>query len=368
MRSVPAPCDLRAHRRQARGEIDDFRLARGVFERRDAVGQRRRHHQVFRSGYRDDVERESRALEPGRAGVDVAVRQIDLRAHRLQALDVLVDRPQADRAAAGQRHARLAGARDQRSEREDRRAHRLHELVRRERPVDRRRVERHGAGLAGLHVDAHLREQRLHRLHVVQPRHVGERQRLGREQRRAQDRQARRSSRPRRALRRGARHRLRSAACPWSFDAQPGQHRRLRLQRMHCVDESVPAGVPAIRSNKQCYPIVAKTSRTCACRKPDVPVTGSRCERGRLCDHLERGRLYDHLSWAVQAGRREGWHLDTDDAWQGLVPALAPLQPPRIVLCKNMATQRDRTGQVKQTGSVEKQRGPLRPGMFAVWA
>ena len=102
---------------------------------------------------------------------------------------MLIDGPQADRAAAGQRHARLACARDQRSEREDRCAHRLHELVRRERPVDRRRVERHGAGFAGLHVDAHLREQRLHRLHVVQPRHVGQRQRLGREQRRAQDRQ-----------------------------------------------------------------------------------------------------------------------------------------------------------------------------------
>ena len=71
--------------------------------------------------------------------IDVAVLEVDRRAHRLEALDVLVDRPQADRAAAGQRNARLAGAREQRSQREDRRAHRLHQLVRRERPVDRAR-------------------------------------------------------------------------------------------------------------------------------------------------------------------------------------------------------------------------------------
>ena len=48
-------------------------------------------------------------------GDDVAVLDDDLGAHRLQALDVLVDRPRADRAAAGQRDARLAEARQQRA-------------------------------------------------------------------------------------------------------------------------------------------------------------------------------------------------------------------------------------------------------------
>ena len=37
---------------------------------------------------------------------DVAARELDARAHRLQALEVLIDRTRADRAAAGQRHAR----------------------------------------------------------------------------------------------------------------------------------------------------------------------------------------------------------------------------------------------------------------------
>jgi hypothetical protein len=36
--------------------------------------------------------------------MDVALLDVDLGAHRLQALDVLVDRPRADGAAAGQRH------------------------------------------------------------------------------------------------------------------------------------------------------------------------------------------------------------------------------------------------------------------------
>ena len=75
-------------------------------------------------------------------GDDVAVLDVDLGAHRLQALDVLVDRPRADRAAARQRDPRLAEARQQRTEHQDRRAHRLDQLVRRLGQRDSARVER----------------------------------------------------------------------------------------------------------------------------------------------------------------------------------------------------------------------------------
>ena len=134
----------------------------------------------------------ARAVQARRARVDVAVLEVDLGAHRLQALDVLVDRPQADRAAAGQRHARLAAAREQRAERQDRRAHRLDELVRRERPVDACRVERQPSRVRWRRrLTPICASSVLHRAHVVQLRDVGERQRLGRQERRAQDRQRR---------------------------------------------------------------------------------------------------------------------------------------------------------------------------------
>ena len=75
-------------------------------------------------------------LSFARLGLDVAVLDRDLGAHRLQALDVLVDRTRADRAAAGQRHRRVAKAGQQRAQHHDRGAHRLDQLVRRVELVD----------------------------------------------------------------------------------------------------------------------------------------------------------------------------------------------------------------------------------------
>ena len=181
--------DARAHRAKARGEVDDLRLARRVLQHGRAGGERRRHHQVLGAGDGDEVEHEARAGEPRRARADVAAVEIDLGAHRHEALDVQVDRTQADAASARQRHARFAAARDERAQREDRRAHRLHQLVGRERPVDRAGVERHLARRTGAAPHAHLRQELFHRARVVELRHVGDRQRLGGQQRRAEDRQ-----------------------------------------------------------------------------------------------------------------------------------------------------------------------------------
>ena len=66
MRSEPAPVMRAPIAPQARGEIDDLGLARGVLEHGDAVGERRGHHQVLGAGDGDHVEHESRAGEARR--------------------------------------------------------------------------------------------------------------------------------------------------------------------------------------------------------------------------------------------------------------------------------------------------------------
>ena len=144
MRSLPAP-EMRAPiavRQRARSTISGSRAAfsRIVVPSASVAA-------ISRFSVPVTVTMSNTMVAPRRrpVRVDVAVLEVDGRAHRLEALDVLVDRPQSDRAAAGQRHARLAAAREQRPERQDRRAHRLDQLVRRERPVDPPRVERHDA-------------------------------------------------------------------------------------------------------------------------------------------------------------------------------------------------------------------------------
>ena len=93
--------------------------------------------------------RDARALQARAAlrqlGDHVAVLDLDLGAHRLQALDVLVDRARADGAAAGQRHRGLAEARQQRAQHQHRGAHGLHQLVRRFGLIERAGVDAHGA-------------------------------------------------------------------------------------------------------------------------------------------------------------------------------------------------------------------------------
>jgi hypothetical protein len=121
--------DARAHGDQHLGQVGDLRLLGGVLEHRLALGQGRRHQQVLGAGDGDHVGRDPRTLQPRGAGDDVAVLDRDVGAERLQALDVLVDRPGADGAAARQRHPRLAEAGDQRPEHQDRGAHRLHQVV-----------------------------------------------------------------------------------------------------------------------------------------------------------------------------------------------------------------------------------------------
>ena len=84
----------------------------------------------------DGLERDVGAGQPRRFRLDVAVLEPDLGAQLLERQEVQVDRPHADGAPAGQRHAHRSRARQERPQDENRRPHRLDELVR-ERPRTR---------------------------------------------------------------------------------------------------------------------------------------------------------------------------------------------------------------------------------------
>ncbi len=180
--------DAGAHLDQQVGQVGHLRLARGVLEHGLAVGQRGGHQQVLGAGHGDHVGHHARALQALGAGMDKAVLNADLGAHGLQALDVLVDRARANGAAAGQRHTRLAEARYQRAQHQDRGAHGLDQFVGGLWRVDVGAVERHArAILLGLH--AHLAQQLERGAHVLQPGNVVERDGVRAKQPGAQDRQ-----------------------------------------------------------------------------------------------------------------------------------------------------------------------------------
>ena len=181
--------NLGAHSHQAVGQIDHFRLARGVFDDRFAFGQYRGHHQVFGTGHGDHVGADACALQAFGLGVHIAGLDGHFGTHRLQALDVLIDRAGANGATAGQRHAGFTAAGDQRAQHKDRGAHGLDQVIRRQRIVHAAAVEHEAGRAIQRHSDAHLRQQAQHGRDVVQVRQVGQVQRLGGQQRGAKDRQ-----------------------------------------------------------------------------------------------------------------------------------------------------------------------------------
>ncbi len=180
--------DLRAHGAQGRAEVGDLRLAGGVLDDRLALGERGDHHQVLGGADRRHVEVDAGAAEAVDGGLGVAVRDIDDRTELAQAVDVQVHRPAADGAAAGQRDARLAEAREQRPEHEERGAHRLHEIVRCLVAVDAGGADASTARPA-LDRRAEILEQTQRRPHVDDVGQVAHLARFVGEQRREEDRQ-----------------------------------------------------------------------------------------------------------------------------------------------------------------------------------
>ena len=187
----PCAADAGAHGDQAVCQIDDFRLARSIFEHRFAIGQYRSHHQVLGAGDGDHVGEDASAFESRRLGLDVALLDVDFCTHGLQALDVLIDRPCPDGTATRQRYPRFAAACQQRAKHENRGAHGLDHVVRRERIVEATSVEDEAVVAVHGHSDTHLPDQAQHRRYIVELRQIPEPQGLVRQQAGAEDRQRR---------------------------------------------------------------------------------------------------------------------------------------------------------------------------------
>ena len=143
----------------------------------------RRHHEVLGPGDGHQVEDDARPLQPRRPRLDVALGQLDLGAEPLETLEVQIDRPAADGAAARHRDPGAAGPGHQRAEDEDGRPHGGDQLVR----GFHRRHPRRGRGgdpLRLVDLGAEAPQQLDDRRHVGQPRHVLEDHgRLGQERR-----------------------------------------------------------------------------------------------------------------------------------------------------------------------------------------
>ena len=125
--------DLGAHRRQHRAEVGDLRLAGRVVDDGRPLGVDRRGEDVLGRSDTGELERDVGAAQTVGGRLDVAVLQLERRTHRLEALEVHVDRPAAEIVAAGQRQRDLAAATEQRAEHVDRSADPLDQFVRRDR-------------------------------------------------------------------------------------------------------------------------------------------------------------------------------------------------------------------------------------------
>ena len=184
--------NIGAHGDQALGEIDDLRLAGGVFQNRGALRQRRRHQQILGASHGDGVEEDRRALQAAvTARADIARLDADLGAHRLEAANVQVHRPRANGTAAGQRYVGMPEVRQQRPQHQDRGAHLLDQVIGRVAILDLGAVELNGHALAHHRLDAHAPEQLQGGSNILQVRQVADGHRPLGEQRGAEDRQRR---------------------------------------------------------------------------------------------------------------------------------------------------------------------------------
>ena len=170
----------------------DFRFRRGAFDHGRAFGQHGGHHDVVgaengRAEFAAQIDH--RAGQFRREHFDVAAFDPHRGAERFESLQMQIDRPIADDAAAGQRNGRFLATAEQRTEHANRGAHFAHDFVGRDR-FDLLRLDRDGAAGA-FHLRAEMRQDLQHVMRVAQVRHAMQNARLARQQRRGQDRQRR---------------------------------------------------------------------------------------------------------------------------------------------------------------------------------
>ena len=136
---------VRAHGVEEVRQIDDVRLARRVFDDRASFGEHGGDHNVHRCADGDLIEIYARAAQPSAGDVrGDEIGNIDLRAEGVHALDVLVDRPDAEVAAARHRRAGHAEPAEHRADKIIRRADLAHTVIVRAHPCGVRRVDLHG--------------------------------------------------------------------------------------------------------------------------------------------------------------------------------------------------------------------------------
>ena len=181
--------NLRAHGIEKVGKVDHFGLARRVLDDGLAFRECRSHQQVLRAGHGYGFENQPRPAQPRGTCTDVAILDQDVGAELLQPVDVNVHRTRADRAAAGQRHVGLAETRQQRTEHEDRSAHRAHQLVGSDVIADRAGIDFHAHLVVDRDADAHAAEQLDHGRHVLQVRDIADRHGAFRQQGGGENRQ-----------------------------------------------------------------------------------------------------------------------------------------------------------------------------------
>ncbi len=191
-----SPFNFCAHGDQAIRQIDHFRFARRIFQQRLTVCQHCGHHQVFRAGDTDQIEKYPRAFQAFRPipmrylGMYVTMFDIDFRTHRLQAFDVQVHRARTDGTPARQGNPRFPETRHQRPQHQNRGAHGLDHFVRRFQFVDIRCRQDQLVAFQ-LYLDPHLLQQLAHRGDVVQIRHIVQMQLIRGQQTGTHDRQRR---------------------------------------------------------------------------------------------------------------------------------------------------------------------------------
>ncbi len=183
------PFDARPHGDQRFGQVDDLRLAGGIFDHGRAFGECCRHHKIFGSTHRRNVKADAGALEGAGAGLDITVIEIDFRPKSFKPLEVQIDGARANGASPGETHAGMAAAGQQGAENQNRGAHGTHQFIRGLNAFNMTCVDGKGAVFTH-HIGAQDRQQLFGRIDIAQPGHVADMVNAGSQQCGKQQRQS----------------------------------------------------------------------------------------------------------------------------------------------------------------------------------
>jgi hypothetical protein len=165
------PLNVGSHGPQGFGQGHDFGLARGIAQNGPALGQNRRHEQVFGAGDGGDIEVDLVAPEHFGRSLDITVLEFDVGPQKRQALEMQIDGPRPDGAAAGKRHPSPFETRHQRAQHQDRGPHFAHQLVGSLGAAEASGIDAHAAAVA-FHRCTQLGQKFLDALDVFQIRYI----------------------------------------------------------------------------------------------------------------------------------------------------------------------------------------------------